>query len=326
MSAGASTKSAAGAAPAAALLPLPPHAAAAPAGPPSLSDTLTGTAKADYEAGKLLYGVSDFGAALIKFNAAHDASHDPRLLWNIATCEGKLHHYAKAVGMLHDYLKDGGALLSDQDRADAAQTIKAMEPLTSTMKITVNEIGAEVFLDDQSVGKTPMEPMLVDIGVHKVRAHKDEFSEASEDVTVNGGAQLLVDLRLHPIVHEGRVNVMAGAKDAIAIDGQPVAVGSYSGALKSGGHTLRVTAPGMVAYQSEVLVQDDQSRDIRVTLNPEPSKGLLPAWAWIAGGVVVAGGLATGGYFLLKPSSTYTGPSGTLPPGVVYANAPVTFR
>jgi hypothetical protein len=296
-----------------------------PPAPPALSDTLTGTAKADYEAGKLLFGVSDFAAALIKFNAAHDASQDPRLLWNIATCEGKLHHYAKAVGMLRDYLKDGGSLLSDQDRSDAAQTIQAMEPLTSTMRMNVNEAGADVFLDEEPIGKTPLDPLLVDIGVHKVRVHKEEFTEASEDVTVNGGAQLLVDLKLHQILHEGRVTIVAGPTDAIALDGQPTAVGTWSGVMHSGGHTLRVTAPSMLPYQSEVLVQDGQSRDIRVTLNPEPSKGILPAWAWIAGGVVVAGGLGTGAYFLFKPTSKYDGPTGTLTPGLIQASAPVRF-
>ncbi len=306
---------------ASAVAPTPPP----PPAPPSLSDTLTGTAKADYEAGKLLFGVSDFAAALIKFNSAHDASSDPRLLWNIATCEGKLHHYAKAVVMLHDYLKDGGSLLSDQDKSDATQTIQAMEPLTSTMRLTVNESGADVLLDDQPVGKTPLDPFLVDIGVHKVRIHKDEFGDATEDVTVNGGAQLLVDLKLHPIVHEGRVTVTAGPRDAIAIDGQETAVGAWSGTLRSGGHTLRVTAPSMLPYQSEVLVQDGQARDIRVTLNPEPSKGILPAWAWVAGGVVVAGGLGTGAYFIFKPSSKYDGPTGNLGPGLVQAAAPVHF-
>jgi hypothetical protein len=296
-----------------------------PPAPPSLTETLTGTAKADYEAGKLLFGVSDFAAALIKFNAAHDASGDPRLLWNIATCEGKLHHYAKAVGMLRGYLKDGGALLSDQDRNDASQTIQAMEPLTSTMRLTANETDADVFLDDQAVGKTPLDPLLVDIGVHKVRVHKDEFGDASEDVTVNGGAPLLVDLKLHPVVHEGRVTITADPKDAIAIDGQATAVGSWSGALRSGGHTLRVTAPSMLPYQTEVLVQDGQSREIHVTLNPEPSKGILPAWVWVGGGVLVAGGLATGGYFLFKPTSKYDGPAGNIGPGIVYANMPVRF-
>jgi hypothetical protein len=73
----------------------------------------------------------------------------------------------------------------------------------------------------------------------------------------------------------------------------------------------------MSPYQTEVLLQDGQARDIDVTLNPEPRKGLLPLWAWAVGGAVVAGGLATGGYFLLKPGpATYTGPSGSLNPGI----------
>ena len=306
--------------------PSPPTSPSAPpaasAAPPSLGESLTGDAKSNYEAGKLLFGVSDFAAALIKFTAAHDASKDPRLLWNMATCEDKLHHYAKAVALVRAYLKEGGSLLSDQDRSDADGTVKAMEPLTSTVRLGVNEPGADVYIDDLLVGQTPVEPQLVDIGVHKVRVHKAEFEEVSQDVTVSGGATVSLDVYLRPIVHEGRVVIHAGARDAIALDGQSVGVELWAGTLKSGGHTLRVTASGMIPYQAEVLVQDGQTRELNVTLNPEPSKGILPTWAWVAGGVVLAGGAGVGAYFLLKPTSKYDGPSGNLGPGLVQASAP----
>jgi hypothetical protein len=302
-----------------------PVAPATPANPAlPLGDALQGPAKEAYESAKLLFGVGDFGAALIKFNAAYDASKDVRLLWNVATCESKLHHYARAVGLVHQYLKQGAGTLPEQDRLDAEQTVRVLEPLTSTVRVTVNEAGAEVYVDDQLVGVTPIEPQLVDIGVHKVRVHKAEFEDSTQDMTVNGGAVVSVDLTLHPIVHEGTVSVHAGPKDAILLDGQPVGAGSWSGNLKSGGHTLRVTAQGMLPYQSEVLVQDGQQRNIEVTLNAEPSKG-LPAWVWVVGGVVVAGGLGTGGYFLFKPTSQYNGPQGNLSPGVVYTRAPIHF-
>ena len=309
--------------PAAPPAPSQAPAAAAPAAPPSLGDTLTGDAKSNYEAGKLLFGVSDYAAALIKFTAAHDASKDPRLLWNMATCEDKLHHYAKAVALVRAYLKDGGSLLTDQDRSDADGTVKAMEPLTSTVRLGVNEPGADVYIDGALIGQTPLEPQLVDIGVHKVRVQKAGFDEVSQDVTVSGGATLSLDVFLRPIVHEGKVVIHAGERDAIALDGQSVGVQLWSGTLKSGGHTLRVTASGMLPYQAEVLVQDGQTREINVTLNPEPSKALLPAWAWITGGVVLAGGAGVGAYFLLKPTSKYDGPSGNLGPGLVQASAPV---
>ncbi|MGH7329836.1 MAG: hypothetical protein ACREJX_15930, partial [Polyangiaceae bacterium] len=62
----------------------PPKPPAAPAGPKSLSDTLTGDAKADYEAGKLLFSDGDYAGAEIKLQGAYDKSQEPRLLWNIA--------------------------------------------------------------------------------------------------------------------------------------------------------------------------------------------------------------------------------------------------
>ena len=37
----------------------------------------------------------------------------------------------------------------------------------------------------------------------------------------------------------------------------------------TGGHTLRVTAPGMAAYQSEVVIQDEKLRRVVVQLDNE---------------------------------------------------------
>jgi len=71
------------------------------AGPKPLAQTLTGDAKAAYDAAKLLVGDGDFAGAAIKFRAAFDQSHDPRLLWNIAACEKNQRHYARTIALLH---------------------------------------------------------------------------------------------------------------------------------------------------------------------------------------------------------------------------------
>lgn len=63
--------------------------------PKSLADTLTGDAKAEYEAGKLLYQDGDFKNALAKFQKAQELSKDARLSWNIAACEKNLRHYTR---------------------------------------------------------------------------------------------------------------------------------------------------------------------------------------------------------------------------------------
>jgi hypothetical protein len=199
-----------------------------------------------------------------------------------------------------------------------------MEPLTSTVEVRAKEDGAEVFLDDEPAGKTPLEAILVDIGVHKIRVHKDGFRDFASEVTVSGSAKLPVEATLAVILHEARLHVHAGPKDSIVIDGEPSGIGMWSGTLKSGGHTLRVTAEDMLPYQTEVLLEDDQARSIDVKLNPKPSSG-LPAWVWITGGIVVAGGLGTGAYFLFKPTSQYTGPVGNFGPGIVQSSVP-SFR
>jgi hypothetical protein len=272
----------------------------------------------------MLFAVNDFAGALIKFTSVYTNTKDPHALRSMCVCENKLHHYAKALPLLRRYVSEGGALLSEQERTDAGATIKAIEPLTSTVWVAVSEAGADVFVDEERVGQSPIEPFPVDIGVHRLRAHKAEFQDFVVDFTVTGGAKVTIEPKLLPVVHEGRLRVTVGPKDAITIDGTPVAVGSWTGALKSGGHTLNVTAPDMLAYQTELLIQDGQSRDIGVTLNPEPRKG-LPAWLWIGGGVVLAGGLGTAGYFLFKPSPKYDGPVGNVVPGIVQASAPVRF-
>jgi hypothetical protein len=274
----------------------------------------------------MLFGVSDFAGALIKFKSSYSASKDARLLWQMAACEGKLHHYARALGLMGQYLKDGGNLLTDQDRTDAGAAIKAMEPLTSAVVVKVNEADADVSVDGEVVGKTPLaDAVRVDIGEHKIAVHKDGFHDFTKDVTVTGSNQVPVDAQLAPITHQAHVSVHAGPRNAIFFDGEPVGVGSYTGVVKSGDHQLRVTGEGMQPYQTEVLLQDDDTRNVEVTLIPEKGGG-LPAWAWIVGGVVVAGGLGTGAYFLFQPKSTYTGPTGNFGPGVVQASASPGFH
>ena len=213
--------------------PPPPEPPPPPPGPPALSDTLTGSAKADYESGRLLYTDGDYAGSLVKFSSAYDASKDPRLLWNMATCEKNLRHYAKSLGLLRRYVKEGDAVLTEQDKKEADELIKVMEPFTAKLQVNVDEAGADVTLDDESVGQSPVEPIVVDIGTRKLRVHKDEFEDFSKELPVGGAAQVSVDVKLVKIIHEGRLVVKASNNATIAIDDKVVGVGQWEGALES---------------------------------------------------------------------------------------------
>jgi hypothetical protein len=248
-----------------------------PKGPASLADSLTGDAKADYEGGKLLYGDGDYAGARVKFQAAYDLVKDPRLLWNMAVCEKGQRHYAKVVGLTQKYLTEGGDLLSADDRAEAKDLLDAIESFTVSLALTINEAGADVFIDGERVGSSPLAgPSLVDIGTREIRVEKPGFKPFRSSVPVGGQKQASLRVTLQAELHEGELNVTVKQGGRISIDGKPVGRDHFAGRLKSGGHTLRVEAPGMVPYQSEIVVQDDQQRGIDVVLEPMAAAAAPP--------------------------------------------------
>ncbi len=290
----------------------PPPAAVTP-----LADSLSGDAKKSYDDGKVLFKDRDFAGARIKFQLAYDAAKDPRLKWNIAACEKNLRHYARVQKLVGEYLAEGGDRLTADDRHEAEELLRVIEPFTARLRLDVNEPGASAYLDDVLLGATPFaEAPVVDLGVHKLRVHKDGFEDHVAEVVVGGSAEAQVTVKLRRSIHEGRLALRAPARSSVFVDGRLVAHGSYTATLPSGGHALRVTQPDMRTFQTDVLIEDNKTRTLDVTLDPEVKKGAgVPAWVWIVGGGVVAAGAATAiGIVLLQPTDPPR-PTGTFNPG-----------
>ncbi|WP_437727825.1 PEGA domain-containing protein [Sorangium sp. So ce861] len=316
----------------AAAQPAPPTGAAAPPAPPAaapaagapapqgpLSETLSGEAKAEYEAARILFNDGDFRNAIIKFERSYDLSRDPRLLWNIALCQKNLQRYARLLGTVEKLLQDAGPQLSEQDRKDAAALIEATKAYVSRLDLQASEAGATVLVDGEEVGQTPLrEPVLLDVGTRKIRVTKKGFEAFEISQQVPGGGVVTVAATLEREVHEGRLIVAAPPDAVISIDGRVVGRGSYDGPVPSGGHTLRVTASDMVSHQSEVMIHDNQTRRVQVSLEPAPKKSNVEQWLWIGGGVaVLTGALLVGlGVFASEPPV-----NGNLSPGSVALSA-----
>lgn len=295
-------------------LAAPPPAAAEPAPPPPLSASLTGMAKAEYEGGKILFVDRDHQNALIKFEHAFELSKDVRLLWNIASCEKSLRHYTRVIALLERYQKEGGALLTADDRRDAAEILTIVRGLVSDLRVMVSEPGAEVFIDDQKVGESPLAPVLVDVGTRKIRVQKAGWKAQTQTVQVAGAGALTVVAKLEREVHKGQLVIEAGPKDLITLDGKAVGLGRWEGALPSGGHTLRVSAPGMLAYQAELTIEDDKARRVPVTLNAAPGAPDKATWIWLTGGALLTAGAVVGAVFLFRPTEAPAqGTIGTFP-------------
>ncbi len=304
----------------------PPAPAAAPSPAKPLSESLTGMAKAEYEAGRILYEEGDFAGALVKFRASYEHAKDPRLLWNMAACERGLRRYARVYALVQRYQTEAAGTLSSADQQEAESVLGAMKPFVGWLKISVDQADAAVEVDGERVATTPLSgPVLVDIGTRQLKISKPGFVPALRTIEVSGGGALAGDVAREKDVHEGRLVIFAGPGDAIEIDGRVVGVGQFDGTLPSGSHRIRVTARGMRPYQSEVVVSDNQRANLRVALEPAAVTAAPGAdrsnttWLWIAGGVVAAAGLGVGAYFLFRGEDEESAPvtPGTLDPGSV---------
>lgn len=237
--------------------------------PLPLGQSLPADARRDYEAGRLLFEDGDYATALLKYRAAYDATHDARLLWDVAVCQKNLRHYAKALATLARYAAEGGDLLTPQDRKDAADLTRALHPLTQAETIHVTEPGAEVAVDGETVGTSPLPaPVVLDIGTRRVRVSKEGYRAWDEDVPVGGSASTTVEVKLERAAGHLEVRVPDGA--VVAVDDHEVGPGPRVPMdLPAGVHALRVTAPRMRPLVTDVVVEDGKSRTLDLTLEPE---------------------------------------------------------
>jgi hypothetical protein len=292
--------------------PTPPATtppAAAPQGPfkKPLAETLTGTAKSEYDAGRLLYADGDYAGASLKFQRAYEESKDPRLLWNTAAAEKNLRHYSKVVELVERYVAEGGSRLKPEDITEADALLATVRAFISTVTLDVQPEGADVFVDDVKVGVSPLaKPVLIDMGERRIRVSKEGFQDFTTTQSLQGGAPFSLMVALQPVVHQGRLRIVASPGETILVDGKQVGSGEWEGVLPSGIHSVSVSAAGKRTYQSDVAVQDNQTASVRVTLESatpaaaKEDKGSM-TWLWIAGGAVLATGLGVGAYFVFKP-------------------------
>jgi hypothetical protein len=303
----------AGAQPKASPAPAPAPAAAPPAFP-SLSDTLAGQAKDDYETGRILVESGDYAGAVVKFRHAFDVAGDVRLLWNVATCEKYLRHYVQVLALVQRYLREGDARITAADREAAGAVLRTVRSLVGSVRLVVDEPGAQVTVDDAPAGTTPLaDPLLLDLGDRRIRVSKPGFKDQTVVQNVAGGSDATVSLALEHQATEGHLSLSTDPGDAIRVDGASVGIGRWEGAVPAGSHTVDVTAPGMRPYSAQILVREGETRSMEVALQRE-SSGVSPLW-WIGGGVLAAAGLGVGGYFLFRPSQATSSPTpGTIVP------------
>jgi len=144
-------------------------------------------AKEHFATGLKFYEDGDYALALIEFERAYSYVPDYRVLFNVGQVSIQLARYARAAQALQQYLASGGSKLSATRIADVQKDLTMLANRTARLTVKCNVDGADVYLDDAHLGKTPItEATLVDAGEHRVLVQMPGYQSRTEPLTLAG--------------------------------------------------------------------------------------------------------------------------------------------
>ncbi len=175
---------------------LTPKLAAAQA-PDAARSAAAAEGKSHFDRGVALFHEGDFRSALVEFRRSYELSHNFKVLYNLGQTELELQGYAAARSSFQRYLTEGGAAIEAERRAAVEEDIKRLAVRVARIEIKTSVADAEVLVDDEVVGRTPLkEPLLVSIGRRKITLQKGGVVSAARFVELAGGDLAPVELEL----------------------------------------------------------------------------------------------------------------------------------
>jgi hypothetical protein len=135
----------------------------------------------------------DSKAALASFRAAYAKAPSFRVLYNIGQLCSRVGDGACAVRSYKQYLDEGGSNVPAARRQSVEAEIRSLSRTVATIRVQSGVTDAEVTIDDQVVGKTPIAaPWIVNGGSHKAVLVKDDKRIEKSVVVVAGGTVTVV--------------------------------------------------------------------------------------------------------------------------------------
>lgn len=154
-------------------------------------------AKKHFGQGVKLFEENDYKGALVEFRRAYQIAPNWQVLFNIGQCQYQLLDYPAALETFEAYLQQGGADVPSDKKATVQKDIEELKKRVAKITVDVDVEGAEVFVDDVSVGKSPLaKPVLVATGTRRFTARKPGRVEATKSIEIAGGDSLTVQLSL----------------------------------------------------------------------------------------------------------------------------------
>lgn len=183
------------------------------------------------------------------------------------------------------------------DRLLVLSLALAEEHYLGWIEIKANVPGADIYIDDKSVGayrKTPFSGTLPP-GKHKIWIAAEGYDEHYEEIEISPGRTHTIDATLEgaPV---GYLNIRGRDLEyaVIHLDGQVLCErGPCRKAVKEGKHELVVQRPGYKPFRRTIEMQPRTEMILRVTLVERPGRGDA-VWAYVFTAAFAGGGIYLG--------------------------------
>jgi len=158
-------------------------------------------ARDHFEQGVALFQEEAFDAALSEFRSSYELRPNPGVLYNIGVVERALHRYADAIVTLRRYLSETEDEPATQERRAAVQSIvEDMEALLGSVVIATQPEGADLFIDGELRGQTPLDSALrLEAGEHQLELRLDGYRTRVENLEVRSQTVLRRQIELEAL-------------------------------------------------------------------------------------------------------------------------------
>ncbi|HMJ10913.1 MAG TPA: PEGA domain-containing protein, partial [Polyangiaceae bacterium] len=147
-------------------------------------------ARERFERAVKLYEEGNYDAALVELRRASELRPSYKLFYNIGQVRVAMNDYAAALEAYRQYLAQGGDKLPAARREQVQRELKRLEQRVARLTVESDVAGAEVFVDDASVGTTPLAaPLVVNSGTRRVLVRHPDYLPQSRVVSLAGGVQ-----------------------------------------------------------------------------------------------------------------------------------------
>jgi hypothetical protein len=164
-----------------------------------------------FQIGVTLYSDADYRAALVEFQRAYALAPNVAVFYNVGEAQYQLQDYASALATFERYVAMTPA--SDSRRSEVVQTLAVLRSRVGRLSVVTDPPGADVSIDDQPIGKTPIEqPVAVSVGHRKVTAALFGHQMVTKTVDITAEDSQTLTLQLPVTAPEGAPPFRVGAQ------------------------------------------------------------------------------------------------------------------